>query len=98
MGGPAERVDAQRKHAYRWLLYWAMLDIRPRQWFVWGWRQRLNPFRWWIALRRVRQVGYLAEWLHNLARFSALDFVGFAEETILARLPIVARQIPRLRL
>jgi hypothetical protein len=73
-------VDSQRKHAYRWLLYWAMLDIRPLQWAGAGWRQRLNPFCWWSNSRRVRVAGGIAEWLHNLAMYSALDFAGFEEE------------------
>jgi len=27
-------VDEQRQNAYRFLLYWAMLDIRPLQYFL----------------------------------------------------------------
>ena len=39
-------MDDHRKNAYRYLLYWAMLDIRPIAWLRWfhGWRV-LNPFR-----------------------------------------------------
>lgn len=77
-GGLAE-VNAQRKLAYRWLLYWAMLDIRPLRWAGSGWRQRLNPFCWWSNSRRVRLAGGIAEWLHNLAIYSALDFARFDE-------------------
>lgn len=73
-------MDEQRKHAYRWLLYWAMLDLRPLRWAGGGWRQRLNPLCWWSNSRRVRVAGGIAEWLHNLALFSALDFARFDEE------------------
>jgi hypothetical protein len=57
-----------------------MLDIRPLQWAGRGWRQRLNPLCWWSSSRRVRTAGAIAEWLHNLALYSALDFDGFNEE------------------
>ena len=73
-------MDEQRKHAYRWLLYWAMLDIRPLRWIGGGWRQRLNPFCWWSSSRQVRVAGAIAEWLHNLAIYSVLDFARFDEE------------------
>jgi hypothetical protein len=70
-----EPMDEHRKSAYRDLLYWAMLDIRtivwPRLW---------NPFRWASEIRRIRRVGALADWLHNVALFSSLDFNGFDED------------------
>jgi hypothetical protein len=72
-------MDEQRKHAYRWLLYWAMLDIRPLRWAGRRWRHRLNPLCWWSSSRRVRVAGDIAEWLHNLALFSAIDFARFDE-------------------
>jgi len=71
-------MDEHRSYAYRYLLYWAMLDIRPIaaishrvRWF--------NPFSWRPRIRRVCALGELAEWLHNMAAFSALNFVGFDE-------------------
>src|SRR3954463_16520372 len=73
-------MDEQRKHAYRWLLYWAMLDIRPLGWSGGSWCQKLNPYFWRSRSRRVRIAGAVAEWLHNLAIFSALDFARFDEE------------------
>lgn len=72
-------MDEPRKLAYRWLLYQAMLDIRPLSWAGRGWRQRLNPLGWWTTSRRVRVAGAVAEWLHNLAHYSALDFARFDE-------------------
>jgi hypothetical protein len=72
-------VDDQRKSAYRNLLYLAMLDIRPVE--------RLGTGGWWaIAIhgrrevRRVEWAGAIADWLHNLALFSAHDFRGFDEQ------------------
>lgn len=73
-------MDERRQHAYRWLLYWAMLDIRPLRWDGGGWRQRLNPFGWWSCSRQVRCAGALAEWLHNLALYSSVHFAQFDED------------------
>jgi hypothetical protein len=72
-------MDEQRKHAYRWLLYMAMLDIRPLGWIGARRLRRLNPFCWWSESRYVRCAGAIAEWLHNLAIYSALDFARFDE-------------------
>lgn len=73
-------MDAQRKQAYRWLLYLATLEIRPLQWIGRrGWR-RLNPFCWWSQSQQVRRAGAIADWLHNLAIYSAIDFDRFDEE------------------
>jgi hypothetical protein len=73
-------LNEQRKYAYRWLLYWAMLEIRAIQWWQGDSWQAWNPF-WWRRLgRRIRHVGALADWLHNLAYFSAVDFLRFDEE------------------
>jgi len=68
-------MDEQRKNAYRYLLYWAMLDIRAIAWL----RLR-NPFRWPGEIRRIRRAGALADWLHNLAFFSSRDFMHFDED------------------
>ncbi len=73
-------MNEQRKRAYRWLLYRAMLNIRLIQWAGGGWWQRLNPLCWWSNSRRVRVAGAVADWLHNLALYSALDFERFDEE------------------
>ena len=73
-------MDEQRKHAYRYLLYRAMLDIRPIQWLGWrGWRA-WSPIHWRREARRVQWAGAIAEWLHNLALYSAHNFQGFNEE------------------
>jgi hypothetical protein len=73
-------MDEHRKNAYRHLLYRAMLDIRglgnlpvrgARSWSPWFWRRAARP---------VQRAGAIADWLHNLAHFSANDFEGFDEE------------------
>lgn len=68
-------MDEQRKRAYRYLLYRAMLDIRSIAWL-----RMSNPLHWRRELRRVRRKGALADWLHNLALFSSLNFERFDEE------------------
>ena len=73
-------MDQHRKYAYRFLLYWAMLDIRPIAWLPHKATQWFNPFFWRRHIRRVRALGELSEWLHNMASFSKLDFVGFDEQ------------------
>lgn len=73
-------MDEHRKSAYRYLLYWAMLDIRRMAWSRFRTFEVLNPFRVKEWVREVRRAGTIADWLHNLALFSALDFVGFNEE------------------
>lgn len=71
-------LSQAEKHAYRNLLYWAMLDIRmlcqsrgPAS---------LNPFEVWRQYQRSRLAGALADWLHNLAQYAATDFDSFDAE------------------
>jgi hypothetical protein len=73
-------LDEQRKKAYRWLLYQATLDIRPLSWMNSRWRDYINPTRWTGFARQARIAGSLANWLHNLAMFSALEFDRFDED------------------
>jgi hypothetical protein len=71
-------VNEQTKAAYRHLLYVAMLAIRidcqSRA------RECRNPFEWRRQYRRSRVAGATADWLHNLAQFSSLDFARFNEQ------------------
>lgn len=69
-------MQANRKRTYRYLLYRAMLDIRPIAWTRLGW----NPFHWSSRRKQIRRAGDLANWLHNLAQFSANEFERFDEE------------------
>ena len=73
-------MDEQRQNAYRFLLYWAMVEIRPLQYFLrWNWWD-LNPLHWRHQLQRVAMAGALAEWLHNMARFAGYEFERFDEQ------------------
>lgn len=78
-GSKADRMEEERKYALRYVLYRAMLDIRPLAWFRLNFIQRLNPVYWKRELRRIRRAGAIADWMHNLALFSALDFERFDE-------------------
>lgn len=73
-------VDTARKKAYRYVLYWALLECRRVRWIAWSWKEKLNPLCWGRIARNVRAAGGLCEWLHNLALFSALDFDRFDED------------------
>jgi hypothetical protein len=73
-------MDEHRKSAYRYLLYWAMLDIRGIQWIAYRPLRLLNPFLLRRELRRASRVGAVADWLHNLAAYAADDFEGFKED------------------
>lgn len=73
-------MDAAQKYAYRYLLYQGTLCIRPLAYVGLKWWERLKLVYWLRELDRVRSAGYLADWLHNLALFSATDFDGFDED------------------
>ncbi len=55
-----------------------MLDIRnkcqPRR------KESLNPFEWHRQYRQSRAAGAVADWLHNLAIYSANGFQTFDEQ------------------
>ena len=70
-------MERRRKQAYRYLLYHAMLDIRPITWMS---LRFLNPFCWRKTAAQIRRAGVIADWLHNLAFFSAIDFDRFDED------------------
>jgi len=78
-GAKADRMDEHRKSAYRHLLYRALLDIRHLAWFRVNIFQILNPWHCNREIRRIRRAGVIADWLHNLAFFSALNFQEFDE-------------------
>ncbi|HEV7225955.1 MAG TPA: hypothetical protein VGN42_24835 [Pirellulales bacterium] len=73
-------MNEKRRKAYRYLLYHAMLDIRPIAWTHFSIFRSINPFKWQASLRQIRRAGIVADWLHNLALFSALDYEHFEEE------------------
>ena len=71
-------MDTARKDAYRYLLYWAMLDIRGIAWYRFQW---WRPWGLISHLRRVRRAGNIADAMHNLAQYASLDFERFDEST-----------------
>ena len=71
-------MNEHQKNAYRYLLYWAMLDIR-NQCQSRG-RESFSPLEWRRQYQRSRTAGAVADWLHNLASYSANDFERFDEE------------------
>jgi len=73
-------VDEQRRNAYRFLLYQAMVDIRPLQYFLRPKWWAPNPLHWRRQFQRVRVAGAVAEWLHNMAWFAGYEFQGFDEQ------------------
>lgn len=73
-------MNKSRMQAYRWLLHEAMLAIRGLQWLDSGWRQRLSPSFWRSFTTQAQIAGAIADWLHNLASYSAIDFYGFNED------------------
>jgi len=90
-----ELLDEQRKHAYRYLLYRAMPDIRPLAWRSFGW---FHLWTWRRQALRMRYAGAIADWLHNLALFSALDFRGFEEERFWQDFQGLLHKFPGFRL
>ena len=71
-------MNDQTKAAYRHLLYVAMLATR--NYCQSRGRVSRNPFVWRRQYHDSRIAGRLADWLHNLALYSSLDFAGFSEE------------------
>jgi len=90
-------MNERRKKAYRYLLYYAMLEIRPIAWLLPGFRI-LNFLQWRSAAQQVRRAGVIADWLHNLAFFSAIDFERFDEEEFWQDLRGREERHPGLRL
>jgi hypothetical protein len=89
-------MDDHTKTAYRHLLYVAMLAIRNA--CQSRGRESGNPFEWSRQYRRSRVAGAVADWLHNLAQFSSLDFVGFDEQRFWLEHTALCRRFPGERL
>lgn len=71
-------MNDQTKAAYRHLIYVALLAIRnhcqSRS------KASRNPLVWKRQYHASRIAGKLADWQHNLALYSSLDFAGFEEQ------------------
>lgn len=73
-------MDENHKRAYRYLLYWACCtDGRSTGWFRSRGLERWRPFLSSAEVRQIRRAGRVGDWLHNVAFFSTVDFVGFDE-------------------
>lgn len=74
-------VIENRKNAYRYLLYWAMVRIRMVEgsYYTRSYWSYLSPQFWRIGFQNVQYAGALADYLHNLAFFSSRNFDGFNE-------------------
>ena len=78
------------------MLYEAMLMLRADPaWPVWGWR-RLSWFAWRRARYQAVLRATIADWLHNLADYSARDFKGFSESAFWHEGQQLRRRFPEL--
>lgn len=91
-------MDEQRKRAYRWLLFRAMLDIRPLKWLGSQGCRPSSPLESQGEARRVQFAGVMADWLHNLAAYSAVHFQGFDERWFWDDFESVRSRYPELGL
>ncbi|HYF37950.1 MAG TPA: hypothetical protein VD994_21790, partial [Prosthecobacter sp.] len=75
-------VAPNRKLAYNYLLYTAMLEIRALQSVTRPWPKWwiISPRYWIHEVRFIQYCGALADALHNLAMFSSYDFERFDED------------------
>jgi hypothetical protein len=89
-------IAPNRKLAYNYLLYSAMLEIRGLQSVTHPWpRWRIiSPRYWRRELRFIRYCGALADSLHNLAMFSSYDYERFEEDTFWAEIERIRTQFP----
>lgn len=89
-------MDDRTKAAYRHVLYVAVLAIRgycPLEF-----KQSWSPLAWRRRYRQARLAGAVADWLHNLAHFSAVDFAAFDEHWFWRDHANLCRRFPADRL
>src|SRR5262245_31089412 len=89
-------VEQSTHAAYRHLLYVAMVAIRNSGDF--SARVSLNPLAWRTYYLRSRVNAGIADWLHNLADFSARDFERFDEERFWQEHGTLCKHFPGHRL
>jgi hypothetical protein len=87
-------MDSAQKYAYRYLIYEATLCIRPIAHVGGEWWERWNILYWHRQRKQTRGAGQVANWLHNLALFSAVDFDGFDEDTFWSELECLRSAFP----
>ncbi|RZJ90255.1 MAG: hypothetical protein EOO60_09150 [Hymenobacter sp.] len=73
-------MTEERKRLYRELVRWAMIDMR--MYSSWAYSSGLV-----LLLRRrrshrqlLRFLNAMNDWLHNVALYSTVDFIGFRED------------------
>lgn len=75
-------LATERKKDWRLTLYAAMLEIRSLSWEV---QDKAPTSEQAVTLRdKAKVMGAIADWSHNLAYFSAAEFIGFDEERALS--------------
>lgn len=89
-------MNEKTKSAYRHLLYVAMVAIRNE--CQSRGHESINPLEWRRQYRRSRVAGATADWLHNLAQFSSLDFDRFDEQRFWSEHAKLSRRFPGHRL
>lgn len=72
-------MDTNRQNAYRYILYWAMIDIRYLAGQSYGFLYWLNPQLIRRERRNALHAAAIADWMHNLAQYSAIGFDEFDE-------------------
>lgn len=72
-------MEARRANAYRHLLYMAMVDIRSLA-VPHSWACVCNPRHWFRSRYKPTEPVAIADWLHNMASFSAIGFEKFDED------------------
>ena len=89
-------VAPNRKLAYNYLLYTAMLEIRGLQSVTNPWpKWHIVSPRYWIRkFRFIRYCGALADALHNLAMFSSFDFERFNEDSFWSDIELLRSRFP----
>jgi hypothetical protein len=73
-------MNDAKKYAYRYMLYTATLEIRALSGAGFRLSRLIHPLTWRTIFRRIDQSATIADWMHNLALFSSLEFVGFEED------------------
>lgn len=70
-------LDEAEKFSYRYLLYTLLLEISTLDERMINWTSQHERDSY---VRKMLNMSAIAEWLHNLAFFSASDFQGFSEQ------------------
>lgn len=72
-------MSPERRRAYAWIMYRALLDIRLSAWATLPPRP-WSPSWWRRAITSLRDVERISDALHNLPEFMSREFAGFDED------------------